>query len=427
VDVETLEAHQFDYSAIHEMDMRNLTTALGLPLEAGNVGSDGLGSGKPAELRFALLKLNIKANQRSFATQFIEQVVRPAIRDYSPFSHTADVGLRIDDPLEDIGEVADLINSVGDYMTAEEVRDRLDMPAPDDEEIAESYQSPAQSEAPEDEGGPLGGGGGLFREARSLQSVPDNAVSISDRSEAPDDASVIEGPSGGLYYVPGDDGGGNDASQAAPSPNEVQQEVSQILDDEGIEGLENHVSEKTGIEEVNLPSMDGGEGLQKLTSSLTMAGELGLTEGVESIELGSTGDEFGAYRFNDGTLNMNFDLSEDDFAEIPDGATTGNDSEWFVVHELAHSEHGQNVDVVEQGETFFEQGMSVSRDGEWVGRDRVDMVEDEVSEYARSNPGEFVAEVFAGLALGEEYSDDVMEVYDEFDGPDSWQKWRAQR
>jgi len=134
VDVESLEAEQFDYEKIHEMDMRNLTTALGLPLEAGNVGSDGLGSGKPAELRFALLKLAIKANQRSFATQFVEQVVRPAIRDYSPFDHTADVGLRIDDPLEDIGEVADLIAAVGDYMTNAEARRRLDLPAPDDEE-----------------------------------------------------------------------------------------------------------------------------------------------------------------------------------------------------------------------------------------------------------------------------------------------------
>ena len=78
-----LEPFNFDYEAIHEMDMRNLTTALGLPLEAGNVGADGLGSGKPAELRFALLKLAIKANQRSFGVQFVERVMRPVIRDYS--------------------------------------------------------------------------------------------------------------------------------------------------------------------------------------------------------------------------------------------------------------------------------------------------------------------------------------------------------
>jgi hypothetical protein len=38
------------------------------------------------------------------------------------------------------------------------------------------------------------------------QEVPDDAVSISDRDEAPDDAQVVSGPRGGLYYVP--NGGG---------------------------------------------------------------------------------------------------------------------------------------------------------------------------------------------------------------------------
>jgi hypothetical protein len=161
VDVETLEAHQFDYTAIHEMDMRNLTTALGLPLEAGNVGADGLGSGKPAELRFSLLKLAIKANQRSFSNQFVEKVMRPVIRDYSPFDHTADVSLSINDPLEDIGDMADVITQVGEYMTNEQVADKLDIASPEDDEIAESYRSPADVEKAEEEGtsddGPFGG------------------------------------------------------------------------------------------------------------------------------------------------------------------------------------------------------------------------------------------------------------------------------
>jgi hypothetical protein len=80
VDVETLEAENFDYSAIHEMSMRSLTTALGLPVEAGNVGSDGLGSGKPAELRMALLKLSLKATQRTFASQFVSEIFGRSLR-----------------------------------------------------------------------------------------------------------------------------------------------------------------------------------------------------------------------------------------------------------------------------------------------------------------------------------------------------------
>lgn len=190
VDVNSLEAEQFDYEAIHEMDMRNLTTALGLPLEAGNVGSDGLGSGKPAELRFALLKLAIKANQRSFSTQFVEKVVRPVVRDYSPFKHTASISLEIDDPLEDIGEMADVISQVGDYLTNAEVRRKLDLPEPDDEEIADGYRSPADIQTPEEEqGGPFDGEGGLFSENRELSETRTLAARV--------DALALTYPPGG--------------------------------------------------------------------------------------------------------------------------------------------------------------------------------------------------------------------------------------
>lgn len=49
-----------------------------------------------------------------------------------------------------------------------------------------------------------------------LKAVPDGAVSISDESEAPEDAQIVRGDRGGLYYVPagegddeeGEDGGG---------------------------------------------------------------------------------------------------------------------------------------------------------------------------------------------------------------------------
>lgn len=205
VNVDTIEAENFDYQAVHEMSTRKLTTALGMPLEAGNVGSDGLGSGKPAELRFSMLKLQIKANQRAFATQFVEKVLRPVVRDYSPFSHTADISLEIDDPLEDIGDMADVINKVGDYLTNAEIRRKLDLPEPEDDEIAEGYRSPADIEAPEDQntGGLFGSAPNGDRDFRSLdtpQGVPDNANPISDRSEC--DGQVVTGDRGGLYCVP---------------------------------------------------------------------------------------------------------------------------------------------------------------------------------------------------------------------------------
>jgi hypothetical protein len=166
------------------MDMRNLTTALGLPLEAGNVGSDGLGSGKPAELRFALLKLAIKANQRAFGVQFVEHILKPVIRDYSPFEVPDTLTLEIADPLEDVGEVADLINSVGDYMTNAEARRKLDLSEPADDDVADAYRSPADIERDEEGDDQQGGLDQIFGgDGRELAEIPDKYVTDTGLSE----------------------------------------------------------------------------------------------------------------------------------------------------------------------------------------------------------------------------------------------------
>jgi len=47
-------------------------------------------------------------------------------------------------------------------------------------------------------------------EAQTGSGVPDNAVDISDPSEAPEGADIITGPQGGTYYVPPDEGDGTD-------------------------------------------------------------------------------------------------------------------------------------------------------------------------------------------------------------------------
>jgi len=71
--------------------------------------------------------------------------------------------------------MADLINSVGDYMTNEEARQRLDLPTPDDDEVADSYRSPADMER--DDAGvnddPMGGLFGGAGDERGLQDIED--------------------------------------------------------------------------------------------------------------------------------------------------------------------------------------------------------------------------------------------------------------
>ena len=65
-------------------------------------------------------------------------------------------------------------------------------------------------------------------DGQTLQQVPDNAVSISDRSEAPEGANVITGPRGGLYYVPGGDSDGDSSSTGDMSSEEVAQTAENV-------------------------------------------------------------------------------------------------------------------------------------------------------------------------------------------------------
>ena len=151
VEIDTLEAHSFDYSAIQEMSMRNITAAMGLPLEVANIGSDGLGAGTPAEIRMSILKLQITANQRNFARQFVDKVIKRVLRDYTEFDETVNIDLMFNEPMDDQKDMADLIARVGDYMTTNEARARLDLPERDD--VEDNYGRPV----PEGETGPAGG------------------------------------------------------------------------------------------------------------------------------------------------------------------------------------------------------------------------------------------------------------------------------
>ena len=64
------------------------------------------------------------------------------------------MGIQINSFLDDKSDMAGLIQQVGDYMTANEVRNKLDMSPIEDDEIGESYQTPADetSDDAEDEG-----------------------------------------------------------------------------------------------------------------------------------------------------------------------------------------------------------------------------------------------------------------------------------
>jgi hypothetical protein len=148
VNIDTLEAHSFDFAGIQEMSLTALTASIGMPLEAANIGSDGLGSGMPAQVRMNILKLQVQANQTNFARQLLDNIIRPVVRDYSPFDHNAHIHLNFDSPLEDMSERTTMVQQVGNYMTTNEAREQLDL-APKDE--LEGQYGPATTQTEEEE------------------------------------------------------------------------------------------------------------------------------------------------------------------------------------------------------------------------------------------------------------------------------------
>jgi len=179
VDINLKEPATVDFGEIQERDMRMLATSLGVPVELLNHGSDGLGSGMPAELRKDLLALQNEADRRRFSEQFVEDILRPIVRDYSPFDHTQDMEVVFDPFLDDKTDMASLIQSVGEYMTANEARDRLGLSDLEDEEKGESFRTPEDIESPDDQPD-----GGLFGSA--AEQAVDNELENRDLAEIPD-------------------------------------------------------------------------------------------------------------------------------------------------------------------------------------------------------------------------------------------------
>jgi len=252
------------------------------------------------------------------------------------------------------------------------------------------------------------------------QEIPDNAYSVDSESEC--GGSTIQGPEGGLYCVPD----GDASPDGVPDPDETAAEVSSIVETRDHGELEDYVADATGVESVTLPEIDDREQQERLASAIAHAGETGITDNVAEITTRS-GDESGMFNFNDRRLEINEDINEEDLeGQVDDGYAVGEDLEWLALHELGHANHADMIDNdLDRAEEMFERGVATTPDGEWVGRERVDLIDDEVSSYGRSSPGELVAEVFAGKALGKDFPDEVMDIYEEWDGPDTWQNYRG--
>lgn len=150
IDHDKITPADFDFESITKRDLRILTTSVGLPMELAGYGREGMGSGSESRLIMDMLALQNEVARRHFEVQFIDQFVRPVIEQYTEFDSNQNINLQINPFLDERENIAELITKVGDYMSTSEVRDRLDLPPIEDDEMSEAYRPPQQIEEAEE-------------------------------------------------------------------------------------------------------------------------------------------------------------------------------------------------------------------------------------------------------------------------------------
>jgi len=92
------------------------------------------------------------------------------------------------------------------------------------------------------------------------------------------------------------------------------------------------------------------------------------------------------------------------------------DDKWFASKDLFSHEYGHNVHMRDIGEAESTKHATFKFGSGKTAEARMGIA-GKVSEYARTNPLEFVAETFSGHINGEKYDDDVYELYEFYKGP----------
>lgn len=192
------------------------------------------------------------------------------------------------------------------------------------------------------------------------------------------------------------------------------------------------VSDETNVPWVTLPWFDDLQMTADTALWLLNADSVGFLSNVGSIsvldvEAGQA--KYGSFWYDRNKLRFGEWFPAEALREIHwKNKLVGWDMEGVVLHELGHAQHYERIN--EEGADFGLVDSSIAtlpgqtRWDEDDARRRLEIAEEEVSAQARGNSGEFVAEVFAGLCLGYDYSDEIMDIYETFRGPEGWQDYR---
>lgn len=167
IGIEELDTGDLQIEGVTEHDLMVLAAGYGVPEEMA-----GLGRGSTeatAKVRLQAFERMARSEQRALADQFIKQVVRPLLDQYSPFARDVDVDLTFDDVVSDQTATAEWLGEFKDVYTVDEMREKLgDGPHEgDDDELG-----PPQ---PQEQDSPFGvgfGGGGSMGASSETESAP---------------------------------------------------------------------------------------------------------------------------------------------------------------------------------------------------------------------------------------------------------------
>ena len=169
---------------------------------------------------------------------------------------------------------------------------------------------------------------------------------------------------------------------------------------------------------VNLGELDDDRTNDVIEGLQTVDDVMGIEEGdMFSLTTNPPDDVGGAAgaAFHSGTrtlyVNPDAATGEDRRADFEAGFLSTPDQQGNIMHEMIHSKHSSAA-LSNDGPSLDE----LREDN--FDSDEKEMIREEVSDYAATNGMEFVAEVGAGVLSGQEYSDDVMELYDDLGGPE---------
>lgn len=148
-------------SNISENDLTMLAAGFGVPEEMA-----GLGRGSTeatAKVRLQAFERTARAEQRAMVDQFIDQVIRPVLEEFSPFPRDIDIDIQFGDVVSDQAAVSEWLRDFKASYTHNQVREKFgDGPVPEESDI--------DGDAPASDGEEGGMGGGLF----DMQRGPDS-------------------------------------------------------------------------------------------------------------------------------------------------------------------------------------------------------------------------------------------------------------